>query len=164
MNPEIITQNTDYTTIIAIFVGVIAVVVAIATQNTNQSKRFEDLTNNMNSRFDALKDEFVNFKIEVKTDLNNLSMRVERLEFKFDGIETGISNTNTKVDTVKEQVNDVNIKVDTVKEQVEKITTTTENNSIQINKIETENKTFIDKIFDKLELPKDVLTPKTTVL
>ena len=174
MDTGVITQNTDYTTLIAIFVGVIAVVVAIVTQNTNQAKRFDalnDKIDGMNNRITSLEvnmtKELTNLKIEMKEEFTGLKDRMGKVEAEvivlsklFGRFETDLTATNTKVDAVKEQVISVN-------EKVEKISVATENNSVRINKIETDTVNLFDKVvnfFTQKTTPIPETIPEAKVL
>jgi len=163
MNTELLTQNIDVVTqiaLIAIFVTLIAILIAILTLYQNQAKKI-----------DALKDELINFKLEmkefkievkeeftaVKIEIGGLKSEVSILSKLFGRFETDVKEVNARVNKVEEvQIQQV-ADTKTVKETVEKLTTVSENNSTRIKIIETENRNLMDKVLD-------VLTPKTTVL
>jgi len=167
MDTGIITQNTDYTTLIAICIGVIAIIVAIVTQNTNQAKRFEELNNRMIDKFDGLSKDVKNLEISMNEKFNKVDERLSKVEAEvivlsklFGRFETDLTATNTKVDAVKEQVISVN-------EKVEKISVATENNSVRINKIETDTVNLFDKVvnfFTQKTTPTPETIPEAKVL
>ena len=167
METGVITQNTDYTTLIAICIGVIAIIVAIVTQNTNQAKRFEELNNRMIDKFDGLSKDVKNLEISMNEKFNKVDERLSKVEAEvivlsklFGRFETDLTATNTKVDAVKEQVISVN-------EKVEKISVATENNSVRINKIETDTVNLFDKVvnfFTQKTTPTPETIPEAKVL
>ena len=100
---------------------------------------------NQSKKFDSLKDEITNLRIETSQNFSKLETRIERLEFKFDSIE----NKYTKLEA--EQTN-MNQKIDKLAE--EQIINSTKMDNMKENN--TENKNLINKVLD-------ALTPKVAL-
>ena len=131
MNTELLTQNPDVVTqmaLIAIFVTLIAMFIAILTLHQNQSKKL-----------DALKDELISFKLEVKEEFTDVKLEIGGLKAEvsilsklFGRFETDVKEVNMRVNKVEEVQTQQVTEAKTVKETVEKLSTVSENNSTRI--------------------------------
>jgi len=127
------------------------------------TKKVDDIKNEMYK----MKDEITNLRV----DMND---RMTKIESRLSNVESEVVVLSKLFGRFETDVKVANTKIETVNEKVEKIAIGTENNTVRINKIEEvqiqqenntnrkfnvfeENyQTVINKVIDKIEIPKTV--------
>ena len=120
--------------LVGIFIAIIAMFITMVALMQNQNKKF-----------DALKDELINFKIEVNQRLSGVESEVKILSKLFGKFENDVKETNQRVNKIEEMQVQQAIITNKRMEKMEEI------QNKRIDKIEIDNKEIIGKVLDKLQ-------------
>jgi septal ring factor EnvC (AmiA/AmiB activator) len=163
MNTELFTFIAPIATFITMLVGFITIIKFLFSLNDRITKlEIETKTG------------FIKLEAEHKVTNNRLESvekRLDGVEKRLDGVEKRLDGVEKHLGIYDEQTNKTNTKVDTMQIQVAENTKQIEIFNKQIIEVKQElkeqnndNRNLMDKVLDKLELPKEVFTPKTTIL
>ena len=141
---EILNSNlVTNITLLIMFVGMVAGIFAIVKFLFDLKK---ELTN--------LKIEVANLRVEFKDEITNLKVEVAnvRIEFKDEltNVKVELANINTTLGIEKEQLAATNQRTDKLEIELKE-------QKIEIKEIKTEQKSFISRFFENVELPKVAL-------
>ena len=147
LSAELVVQLTMFLALVGGFIAILKFLFSLKDEVTNLRVEMKDLRSELKGEMKdlrvELKDEMKDLRIETKDELGKLSIRVERLEYKFDGkevaqkkLEESVTEAVAKVENKVEKVQEVQtVQNVAVNERVEKIEYTVKESQKETNSI-----------------------------